>query len=158
MNATKSQILDLLRAFAAQRPGLEFANYGDVRAWRAESRAITRDLHDARELLRAVEWRDGIDADALREAFRAFSGRLTLDESGAAPSLDYCTGQYFPTEYRKAVCAVCASALWNYYRDHCMPSAAQPSAYRAYVKSPGDWLRATFKREFSARLARRWFN
>jgi hypothetical protein len=122
---TKAQILALLDSLIRQRSGIEFGNYGDVKAFRSEQRSITRDLHDARTLLRAIEWRDGIGADELRAAFRAFSGRLTLaDDAQGRARLDYCTGQYFPTEYRKAVAAVCAAALWDYYREHCMPAPA----------------------------------
>src|SRR5574343_177078 len=132
MTATKQQIIELLRNFAEQRPGIEPGNYSDGtmagwRAYRAESRAVTRDLHEARELIRAVEL-SGITADMLREAFRAFSGRLTLTERDGKPALEYCTGQYFPTEYRKAVCAVCAAALWSYKRDFCMPEGSRQGA------------------------------
>lgn len=168
MQATKEQIVQLLRAFAEQRGGACPREYGSLAAYRSESRSITRDLHDARELIRAIEWRDSITAEALTEAFRAFSGRLTLTERKGRPALDYCTGQYFPTEYRKAVCAVCASALWSYYRDHCMPEPDPlgghfggeyelPGKPRRYG-SAGDWLRITFRREFGARIARRWFD
>jgi hypothetical protein len=40
--------------------------------------------------------------------------------------LDYTTGQYWPTEYRRAAAAVLASALWSYWRD-CVP--ATPAGY-----------------------------
>lgn len=167
----KAQICDLLRAFIHQRPGLEFGNYGDVSAYRSESRAITRDLHDAETLLAYVERHDSIGADRLRAAFRdAYSGRLSLvytrshecdcghkwramvqmsehtqnlsgeatqwcPKCGKRPmisnphtaTLDYCTGQYWPTEYRKAACAVLASAVWSWMRDECMPAV---SGYR----------------------------
>jgi hypothetical protein len=171
MTATKDEIISLLHAFMEQRPGMEFANYGDVRSYRSESRSITRDLHDARTLLRAVSWRESITAENLAAAFRAFSGRLTLTERKGRPALDYCTGQYFPTEYRKAVCAVLASALWDYYRDECMPAPIGTMQSRGYeteayptpgkrgeVCSAGDWLRTTFKCEFGAHLARRYFD
>jgi hypothetical protein len=38
---TKAAILESLRRFARQRPGLEFGNYGDATAYRAELRSIT---------------------------------------------------------------------------------------------------------------------
>lgn len=117
----RDAILNAMNAFAEQRPGLDPRNYiSDWRdtagrsAYRAEARSITRDLRHARELLSAVRWRSSIDAEALKTALRgAFSGRLTWTGKG----LDYCTGQYWPTEYRKAVCTVLASALWAYWRD-----------------------------------------
>ena len=51
----KTQILSALRAFVRQRPGLDFANYGDVKLYRAEVRSITKDLHHADEGIR-VHW------------------------------------------------------------------------------------------------------
>ena len=140
----REAILAALSAFIRQRPGLEFANYGDVSAYRSELRSITKDRHHAEELLAAVSWRSGIDAAALREAFRAFSGRLSWD----GRRLDYCTGQYFPTEYRRAVCAVLSSALWDCWRDNAPADTA----------SKGDYIRKTARRELSRAVAGRWFN
>jgi hypothetical protein len=102
--------------------------------------------------------------------------------------LDYCTGQYFPTEYRRAACAVLASALWSAKRDN-MPAPryvmgdgvtlatkAEALAYAEECRassdvilgmeerygekkqSAGDWIRAQFRREFGARIARRYFS
>ena len=109
--ATSSQLNQTLvfAAFAAfinQRPGLDFADYGDVRAWRNESAQIGRDKKRASAALYSAEllpW----DAVAMKEAFSAFSGRLTpvIREDGKL-ALDYCTGQYWPTEYRKAAATV----------------------------------------------------
>lgn len=109
--ATSSQLnqFQLFKAFTAfinQRPGLDFANYGDISAWRSESAQITRDRKRALAALYAAEvapW----DAVAMKAAFRAFSGRLTpiIQEDGSF-ALAYCTGQYWPTEYRKAAASV----------------------------------------------------
>jgi hypothetical protein len=147
-------ILDLLSAFAAQRPGLEFGNYGDVSAYRSEVRAITKDLHTFRTLLAAVTWRTSIGEEELRAAFRnAFSGRLTLtDRPDGSVTLDYCTGQYFPTEYRKAACAVLASALWAYQRETLNANTDD----RRY-ESLGDELRQSFRKEFGRGIASRYF-
>lgn len=166
MENRKELILDALRAFVAQRPGMDPRDY-DAAGYRSESRAVTRDRHQAETLLNAVAWRDGITADALLKASRsAYSGRLTIVGKYSAPlpphsseaytcgcgihvhpkhkltepliaahatgcpfialsvGVGYCTGQYFPTEYRRAVCAVLASALWDYVREHCMPKVA----------------------------------
>ena len=207
MEPRKQAICDALAAFIHQRPGLEFANYGDSASYRSESRSITRDRDIAVTLLNAVRWREGITADALIEAAQhAYSGRLTLKDCRATYadgsvyhkySVNYCTGQYFPTEYRRAVAAVLASALWDWTRDNAMPpvdgykvrclddsgmyadatrktfaTRADADAYmatvaesrRAYVvelhkgKSPGDWLRDHFRKEFGARIASRFFN
>jgi hypothetical protein len=147
----KQQIIVALHAFINQRPGLEFNNYGDVPNYRAEVRAIGKDLTQARQLLRYVELRASITADDIIEASkRAYSGRLTITASDDGKvSVDYCTGQYFPTEYRKAACAVLSQAIWNWTSAHCMP---------ADTAKPGDYLRASFKREFGRGMASRWFN
>ena len=78
----KARIITALDAWIRQRPGLEFGNYGDIRIYRAEMRRITRQLADARLMLRAVAWRDSITADALIAATRSYSGRLTITEDG----------------------------------------------------------------------------
>jgi hypothetical protein len=136
MEPRKQAIIDALTHFMNQRSGLEFANYGDVKAFRAEQRSITKDLHQARVLLDAVKYCDGITADNLLAAsVSAYSGRLRIQlhwDQGinGAPdvlrkaAVSYCTGQYFPTEYRRAVCAVLASALWDYTREKAMPPVA----------------------------------
>ena len=147
MNTNDRQtILDALYKWIHQRPGLDFGNYGDVAVYRSEVRSITRDLHDARLLLRAVEL-SSVSAETLEGAFRAFSGRLTWD----GKHLDYCTGQYWPTEYRKAAAAVLASALWDHYRDDFAASAKNG-------ESAGDAIRRNFRRQYGKRIQARWFD
>ena len=137
-------ILDALQTYAQQRPGLEFENYADLNCtregWRSyykERRLITGDLWQARQLLSAVR-RSQITAEELRQCF---TNRLTWD--GAR--LDYCTNQYWPVEYRPAVCRVLASALWAYYREHCGCET-------------GDAIRAAARRNLPSAIAARWFN
>lgn len=144
----KDAILSALRTFARQRPGLEFGNYGDVASYRADLRGITRDLKHAQELLRAVEL-SGVTAEDIIEAAR--SGRLSLAIDGERVRVDYCTGQYWPTEYRRAICAVLASALWDHHRKGISNDAIDG-------KSPGDRIRAHFRREFGRAIASRYFN
>lgn len=105
----QTQVFRAFDAFISQRPGLEFANYGDWTAFRQESASIGRDKKRAVKALQMAElvpW----DAVAMKAAFSAFSGRLTpvIREDGAL-ALDYCTGQYWPTEYRKAAASVLES-------------------------------------------------
>lgn len=142
----RANILAALSSFANQKPGLDYGNYGDASAYRSECRAITNDLHDARELLATVSWREGITADDLKSAMaRAFSGRLTWTPDGnGSGTLDYTTGQYFPTEYRKAACAVLATALWQYWATNMAGNQA-------------DKVRATARRELSRRVYRGYF-
>lgn len=188
METRKQMILDALGAFVRQRSGIEWRNYYSnwtdtegVKAFRAEQRSIAKDLQQYRILKRSVELRDSITANDLVIAFRdAYSGRLTLSfreiatKSGPAGGaiLNYCTGQYFPTEYRRAACAVMASALWVRKRED-MPAPIGKAnrngyecdtyAFHGNGKSPdamsaGDWLRASFRKEFGCGIASRWFS
>jgi len=152
----KQDIINALYTFAHKRPGLEYRNY--VSDWRdylgrkayaAESRSITKDLREARVLLRKVEL-SGISAEQLIDAARHnFSGRLSINQNDKGEVIiDYCTGQYWPTEYRRAVCAVLAGALWAYRRDD-IP---------AHVENKGQYLRDKFAKEYGRGLASRWFN
>jgi hypothetical protein len=147
---TKETYLAALFKFVSQRPGLEFGHYGSAAAYRSESRRITRQRHDFRRLAHEVELLpNGISAEKLIEASKsAFSGRLTFVEKGDKVGVDYCAGQYFPTEYRAAACAVLASALWDYYRANIPPE----------TENKGDKLRAKFCRMFGASIASRWFD
>ena len=151
----KQQIIAALRAFVAQRSGMDWHNYNDAASYRSEQREIMRDGKEARELLRAVELRDSITADDIIAASnRAFSGRLSIvGRDDGAVGVDYCTGQYFPTEYRKAVCALCASVLWDYTRVNYGAGFAQ-SAGRPVTSSE---LRAQLRREYGRGIASRWF-
>lgn len=93
--------LRMLAAFAAQNPGLDFADYGDVTAYRGDARRITGALRDVREAM-ASAYYAGVTDEHLIEASRG--DRLTVERmpSGAL-RLDYTTGQYWPMEYRGAV-------------------------------------------------------
>lgn len=169
-------VLAALGAFVLQRPGMEPGNYGwgaeGARAYRAELRRVTRDRHDAERLLSHFGVR-AVPLETLRGAFRAYSGRLTLHEHWEQHSAEtypgkpcgsecdhrefkgcsvsYCTGQYFATEYRRAVCAMLAQALWDHWREGYAASAKRG-------ESAGDAIRRNFRREFGAHFARRWFD
>lgn len=175
MDSRKQTLIAMLHKFIRQRPGLEFCNYGDANGYRAELRSIGKDLQHAQALLSYVEWHDSIGADdILRAAKDAFSGRLHIAEHEPGRfTLNYCTGQYWPTEYRRAVCAVLSSAIWAWFRDHCMPdpcgkqtkNVGEPCEYSSDLYrfngaavSAGDFIRRTAKREFGSSIARRWFN
>lgn len=152
---TRDELLAMLQAFAAQRPGIEPGNYHTFASYRGESREVTADLHDFRALLSAVRWRESIDADTIRAALQT-GGRLTLDDAGR---LDYCTGQYFPTEYRKAACRVLASLLWDYARRCIAEDRAKHSGVVLYRHAnAADAIRATYAREFGRRIVSRYFN
>lgn len=140
---TKTELLAAMRGFIESRPGFEPANYASYRDLRADQRMATRQLNDARALLAFVATRDSITADMLLAHLN--SGRLTWDRSRG--QLDYCTGQYYPTEYRGAACLVLASAIWGWLRDECLPPAAG-----------GDAIRAAARRELGRAIAARYFS
>ena len=158
--AARDNILHALSAFAATRPGLDPRNYisswSDTegrKAYAAEVRSITRDLHHARALLTAVRL-SGITEAQLVTAFRSFSGRLSWD----GQRLDYCTGQYYPTEYRKAVCAVLASALWAYYADCVTGDSSDNDGPCESNITKGDKIRLAARRALPRAIVSRWFN
>jgi hypothetical protein len=143
---TKEDIISDLRAFVAQRSGIEVGNYvtpgcADLDGWRAlqaDRRLIGQQGRDARALLAYVE-ASGIDAESLARPLTG-GGRLSY-EGGA---LTYTAGQYFATEFRAAVCSALASVLWRYWASGVNLSAAQ--------------LRQAALRTFGRGLAKRWFN
>ena len=154
----KERILDALARFIARRPGFDYSNYAPYRdAYRADVRTATRQLRDARSLIAAVRWRSGITADSLKSAF---SRRLTVTVTPESVRVDYCTGQYWETEYRGAVASALAYALWDYTRDYCMPDPVKNAdGYETYNGlSGGEWLRKHFRREFGRGLASRYFS
>ena len=139
---SKSTILAALDVWIRQRPGLEFGNYGDWTAYRSEVRSITRDLQHARALLNYVAWHDSITAEMILSA--AQSGRLSIKVEGNKVRVDYCTGQYWPTEYRPAVCRLLSSVIWHWMR------ANDP-------RRSGEMIRKAASRELGTGIARRWF-
>ena len=148
----KTEILYALRTFAQKRPNLEYGNYGNASSYLKESRAITKDLNHARKLLGKVE-RSSITAqDLITASNEAFSGRLTIIPANSYSDefkIEYCVGQYFATEYRKAVCAVLARALWNHWRE---------DRKDGDIMTTGQQLRAIARSELGATLARAYFN
>ena len=156
--AERDAILTALAAWIKQRPGLEYGNYaslGDTgagrRAYFSEMRHITRQRHDADALLSAVWQRPRIDGPALREAFRAYTGRLTWTPTPkGGGTLSYVTGQYWPTEYRAATCAVLALALWDRWR------ADAEKAALAEGETIRDLIEAAGQRALPRGVFRRW--
>ena len=92
----------LLRAFVAQRPGLDYRNYNTPSAYRADQKRAMRDKADALALISAYP-----DEAARGFLEKHLDGRLRLD----GEPLDYTPGQYWRTEYRAAVCRAVSDAL-----------------------------------------------
>ena len=145
MTNEKSAILSALRAWIAQRPGFDPCNYTPA-SYRADCRTVARQRRDALEMLRFVEISGSITGAMLADSFKhSFSGRLSWN----GVRLDYCAGQYWPTEYRAAAAAVLAGAIWAWLRDECCPHDEE---------NKGDWIRSAARRNFGRGLASRWFN
>lgn len=143
---SKQAMCNALRVFINQRSGIEWGNYGNSReAFLGDYRPMLRHGKHARQLLRFVELRDSITAKMLLEASRAFSGRLQFIERGDKVGVDYTTGQYFPTEYRNAACAVLAQAVWDWLLAECNCKT-------------GEEIRKAARREFGRAIATTWFN
>ena len=111
--------LDALAAFVAQRSGIDARDYrrdwtdkeGHA-AFMVDYRRILRDGRDARTMLRFARL---FSVDVAAAA--SDGGRLTFQtRKDGAVAVDYCTGQYFPTEHRAAACRVLSSAWWAYWR------------------------------------------
>lgn len=143
---TKQELINDLRAFVAQRSGIDVNNYVspgrcDPEGWRAlqaDRRLIGQQGRDARALLAYVE-ASGIDAESLVRPL-AGSGRLSY-EGGA---LTYTAGQYYATEYRASVCRALASVIGAYW--------ASGVSYKPFQ------TRQAAIRTFGRGLAKRWFN
>lgn len=135
---------DLILAFLAKRPGLDPRNYctprdgGEgYRIYRREAAEIARDKQDALALL---NWARLACTEAqLRAVFSDASDRLCI----IGNALEYYAGQYWPTEYRAAVCRKLASLFW-----HAVP----------YADGHRDTVRKKAVRYFGKGVASRWFN
>jgi len=133
-------LLSKLQNFVTLRPGLEYANYCDPVAMRQEHKKIAQQKSDFHKLALIAQ---GLSDAEIRDASKmAFSGRLSFDDNG---EIDYTTGQYWPTEYRAAACAVLASAIWDHYRE-------------AGCFDCGDSARKFFRSMFGRGIAARWFS
>lgn len=112
---TRENALELLTAFVNQRPGLDFANYGDSKSYNAESREITKDRADYFELVAWLADRCKYGRAQDTPSARVFgwlsksTGRVLLVEG----ELTYHEGQYFPTEYRPAAARLVANIIWS---------------------------------------------
>lgn len=147
---TREQFLSALESFASQKPGMEPGNYGSYNDYRNESAQVTRDLHHFRELLTAVSWRESITVEQMIEAARS-NGRLTWDVQ--KERFDYCTGQYFPTEFRRAACRFLSGLLWDYWRETATPTKPTPEGRIV----SGDDIRTKARHELSRAIANRYF-
>lgn len=124
--AAAIRIVEALMALASERPGLHFGDYASpcdrgeeraagVRAYRADQRACARALADCRALsLVAYHHPDRV----CEMSQRADLGRVEIVQTHDGNwnehtvSVSYCAGQYYPTEYRRAIASLLAD--WWY--------------------------------------------
>lgn len=157
----KPQLIQALRIWVAQRPGLEYGNYGNVSSYRSEIRSIGKDLQHARKLIDYVAWHDSITAQMILDA--ANSGRLSIKVEGDRVRVDYCTGQYWPTEYRPAVCRLLSSVIWHWIsanmpKGQLVHNSETGCTFERYEGlRAGDWIRRQASRELGTSIAKRWF-
>lgn len=131
---TKPELISLLHQFNNQRPGFEFANYGDRRLYNADARPVGKQRLQNIELLAFIARSESITAEAIAFELR---GRLELTEK----ALHYTTGQYFPTEYRRALQSALVSVLWRWFRESCGCDTREK-------------VQAAFRRNFSRSIAK----
>jgi hypothetical protein len=110
MKNTKKMLID----FVNQRPGFDLANYCSMNSYRQDYNETLKDKHSFFELLSLAESRIENFEELLYNELKNNSGRLSINENN---QLTYCTGQYFPVEYRAAACRLLASIIWADYRD-----------------------------------------
>jgi hypothetical protein len=110
---TKESLLSALETFVCQRPGFEFGNYGDRASYMSDVRRATRDLHHARALIRWARL-SSVPYDVLAGVM---TERDRLSWNGAR--VEYCTGQYWPVEYRAAVIDAMRGAMREFAFAHC---------------------------------------
>lgn len=79
-----------LRIFIRQAPGFNVHNYSDAKGLNRDRRAAQNQRREALNLLDAAD-KHGVD-------LAGRTGRISV----TADNIDYITGQYFPTEFRKA--------------------------------------------------------
>ena len=111
-----------LAVFAAQNSGIEPGNYFNLqdfrdgrkqkyldgyKAFTQEVRAISADWRRFKDALTLAGAEGVTDKEVLASAQSAFGGRLEWRDDHWV----YCTGQYFPTEYRKAAATVLEDAV-----------------------------------------------
>lgn len=130
--------IELLNCWVNQRPGLDFSNYGDHKAYRSELRSITADRSAYYELLAMAHvFVDDLEGK-LTKYLTENSGRLTLKDG----ALQYTTGQYWSTEYRPAACNAIKSLIWNALRD-------EKDSEGNDIYPTGDAIRKVFKNRLS---------
>lgn len=153
-----SPALYALVEYSAQGPGLDtrcyFSEWRDEsgrKAYRDESRNIGKDWKRLKQLLQEASAVGVEDRHILAAAQSAYSGRYEW----TGDKWTYCTGQYWPTEYRAGACAVLAQAIRERRRE--VPPETRPVATVAELKrlnreNGGCWFDQDTMRFFGTRI------
>lgn len=149
--------IELLVKFVNQRSGIDPHNYYSdwtdkkgIKAYRSESREITKDRTDFFELLSLAQRRIENFEDKLKFNLENSNGRLTLKNG----ELEYTTGQYFPTEYRPAANRILAQLIWNdYINEQTDTKNGMENVYKT-----GHEVRAALRKQLSRRVIKNYFN
>ena len=116
---SKETVIKLFTNWINQRPGLDWRDYGNsYNAYKNDANNISKQRKEALKALRLFGYLD-YDPETFNTSCRwAYSGRLqVIYNADKGWFIDYCTGQYWPTEYRQA-----AAAVLNRYADFiCAP-------------------------------------
>ena len=108
---TRARVIQLLRSLVESRPSLALSSYNAYRAYKDDSNKLSLQLRDARRLLDEIDKRKRITCSAIIAGVDSGNGRLQLRNG----SLTYVAGQYYPMEYRAAVCAAAARILTKFW-------------------------------------------
>lgn len=146
-----------------------------LRAYREEQRNISKDWRRVKDALAEAMAEGVTDQHVIAEAPHAFSGRLEWAHDSKCPiplchgrgettahhtpcsccHWDYCTGQYFPTEYRKAAATLLEYAVVRARQERPPTTAAVESiaGLKALnTKNGGCWFRPDTMRFFGTRI------
>ena len=144
--------------YASQGPSLEprdyFSDWRDTNglaAYRSESRSIGKDWRRFKQLVQEAATVGVTDQHVIDAAKSAYSGRYEWTGS----EWSYCVGQYWPTEYRSAACAVLDQAIRNRRRE--TPPESRQIATVAELKrlnkqNGGCWFDPASMKFFSTRI------
>jgi hypothetical protein len=154
MKEAKVSALALLREFVAQRPGLEFADYGDIYYYRQDYNFILKSKHIAEEGMRVLALSfspDDVQRALVHKLWNSSERLHLIDLKEGRYKLQYHVGQYFPTEYRRAAASIAYTALWLLVRE------MQEREAENKDDVTGDTIRAWFRRNTSKAFIN-WFD
>lgn len=96
---------------ANSKPGFELANYSDMASYKSDYNHYKKaaDFNRSFTVNKLEYLLDKLSINQIDYAFSRYSGRLSYDKN--TMKLDYCTGQYYCTEYQQALKMVITSIV-----------------------------------------------